>query len=781
MAIITLSDTNVYNYPDLNLPEEKKGKFWNMKFGRAMLSDFMNRRDSGDWYHGRAKYNENRLYSTGEQGFDRYFNYSNPEGEKTPQAKAQRPWVTLGLKPLRIAPKYFNIVHDKLDQVKFDAICTAIDTLAQNEKETFAATLRAKMENRDFFQSLPVDGPNTSEDADIPQDEDDFEARLDLYKNESARNLEKKIKKVTIIDNDWEQLDYEADEDILETGRNLFHDYTRNGKHYVKRIRPDDGLIFPSQYPDYRDISKGGYFEYLTIADLKAEAGKEFSEEQYEKIAVATGWMGSRVNYDPSFGNIGGGMPYDSQKIQVLRYFFKSANYLPGMAPAKTMKEPDPDTKNDKPSPELPETGVLYQSWYEGNIVIGTDYGFGCRKSFNQKRNWNNQAEADPPLHAFKVKSVMADDIKSPIDHIMTNWIALNDIIARAVPPGYKYDVDALENIAMGSAGSDGKPTALTLPEIIGIHRATGDFFYRSKDLQGNNTQDGYGITQMDGGLPEDMVKRYNNIREGVALLESITINEVAVGNNPNPEMGKGTSEIALQAAAASMGYLYRVKNKRYERVTKALANRIKANEARNPVVGSYTAANNRVVTVGPDPNLPDRQIFIKIENRPTQEEWQDLYDKAQRLLDNKEITFADYIAVKAVDNLKEAWFIASTRQKQNEKKMLQMQRENQQMTFEGQAKAAQEAEMAKQQTMEVKFNFDAQLEQLKAENARVLQQMILQGQYQQELLRVQGRAEDKDTDVNSRTAEKILQMQHEKEMADKQAELTPAQPATAE
>lgn len=773
MAVISLTDTSLYNYPDLNIPSDKRGKFWNMKYGKAMFSEFMSRSNTGEWYHGRATYNENKLYAEGEQGYERYFNSFNHEGSRTPAGEARRPWHTLNLKPLRIGPKYFNIVHDKLDQVKFDAICTAIDTLSQDEKETFAASLRAKMDNRDFLQSLPIAADGISNDPEIPVDEDDYQSKIDQYKNESAINLENKTEKVLRYDNDYDTIDYEADENIMQTGLNLFHDYTRQGKHYIKRIDPGDGIIFPSRYSDFRDMRHGGYLDYLTIADLRAEIGKELDETQIASIASTTGWNGLTAFYGKQVD--GTTYPYDSHRVTVLRYFFKCGDYLPGQKPAKEGKEVDPEKGTDKPSPELPEKGVYYQAWYEGNLILNTDFGYGCRKCYNQKRNWDNEADADSPLHAFKVNTVMASDIKAPIDHIMINWIALNDIIANAVPPGYAYDMGALQSIALGKVGPDGKVTNLTEKEIVKIHRATGDFFYNSTNMDGSKNQDRYGITKMDNGLPDDLVKRYNNIREGVALLESISISSVMAGNNPNPEMGKGTSEIALQADFSSMGYMYKVKHRRFEKLAKAIANRVRANETRRPVTGTFAANNTpdkKMVTVRPDMSLADRKFFFRIENRPTKEEWQDLYDKAQRSLDAKEITLADYIAVKAAENLKQAWVVFANRQKQNEKKMIAMQRENQQMTFEGQAAAAERAEAAKQQTLQVEHQFKMIEKDADFEKARILQQERIQGEYSIQQLIGSVRADVAQAQLNNRTMENLINKDHEAAMAEQEREI---------
>lgn len=726
---VTLTSGQLYGYPHPYTDPAKKDKDYIMQYGKAILSDFMANPQNSNWYHGRDRYAENLLYAKGKQSMDQYHAYFNPK-----KSGNRKPWERLKLKNLKIAPRYFRIVQDKLDQVQFDAICTPIDSLAREQKEEFAARLRALMENMKFLESIGMDASGMAPEGvpDVPIDEDELEAKLDTFQNQEAMDMEIKLA-IALDQNDWEQIDKELDDDCKYMGACVFRDYTMGGKHKIKRIDPRMGIIPNSIYEDHRDLQHAGYLEAISLGELRAEAGSEFTEAEYEHIA---GHAGSRNHYEVEqvLGN-----PIDSQKVLVYRFEFLSQNIMRARKSRGGVVRLIDHKYNPKSQPiEKP-----YKTLYKGTIILNTDLGYGCGPDNNQKRGMSNRSECELTIHAFVPNMLdgeslcMAQEIQAPIDAIYRDWISMHDTIAKAVPQGYKYDFRLMENIVM-KGGAEGK--ALSKAEIVEIHQATGNAYIYSVDSAGN-TVGSQGITKLEGGLPDDVIKYGNMIRENIHLLEMITgINDVTAGNNPNPEMGKATSELAVEASLSSITHLFRCKRKRFEHLCRSMAIRIRAGEKYKPLTGALVKPNGREIYTKENPNLEKHQYAIKIENRPSKEEWDQFYMQCQKSIDTKEITTADMAAIRICDNLKQAWYILASRQKRNEKKKLQMDMQNQQATFEGQAKAAQVAEEEKRKTLEFEYQLKTQFETTKSDLARTAQTERYDREEVLEGMRVKGR-----------------------------------------
>lgn len=759
--IVSLSSSTSFGYPELTEDPKKKNKEYITQYGKALLSEYMRRSENQNWYHGRAKARENLSYARGEQDFSKFVGYFNT---KERDAKI-KPWERLKLKDLKIMPKYFRIVQEKLDQVQFDAICTPVDSFARQQKEEYASKLRFAMDNAAFLQSLGIDPSGMVGDGiEIPVDEDELQMQMDSYQNQEAVDIEIKLAIALFIENDWEQIDKELDDDCKYFGCCLFTDYVANGRTYIKRIDPRNGIILPSRYEDHRDMVHGGYLETITLAELRAEAGGDLTEKELQNIASLTSKSSLYHQVDSRLGN-----PMDSRPIEVFRFQFKSKDqYVAYKNEKGIVRKGIVDYKPRKTKNTSEVARVSYNAVYEGTLVLGTMYSYGCRKMQNQKRDrqWSERISKAIPssdclltLYAYAPNAIdgvfmsMVDEIKAPMDNIVRDYIKLNDEIARTIPKGYAINHAHLGNVVMQSGGQN-----MSKPELFNLFLETGYLNYSSQDAQGKEIA-GEPLIATGYGLSDSVEKYWNLIQNSIRLIEQITgINDVVAGNNQSAEIGKAVAELKVEAGVSSLTHLFRCKRKRFEAMCKCMGLRIQSLENDRPITGTYVRGNGQAKYVGANPSVADRIFHFYIENRPSAEEWREFYMDLKVALQQQQITAADMAQIRIIKNLKQAYYTLAARQKRNEKRLIAQKEREIQLNNEGSAVAAERAEAAKQATLKVELGVEKQLEALKHQNAIILQRERYDREDNLEMTRQTGKIYGKEKDGENQLAKTVAQ-----------------------
>ena len=717
MPKLTLDTPTATPYPNLfEFDPEKKDKKYITQYGQAHVAAALITANDGTQQHffgGRHRYLQNALYARGKQGASRYKRFKpksesgmvNPDGSPL-QSEYNRPGLGAGggdvkagerdHRILQVVPKFLRSVVGLLDDDNYDLRVDAVDPQAQQHRAEFEAHLKVVVKHRMALASLGIPAnPPEGYQGDPPENNDEVDMYMLLgYQFAQAMMLEMKLT-MAFYDSNWKQIQRDATQnDVIMGSSALFAGFVGR-QQLPMNLDPGRVLALPSRYEDYHDITSCAHIETISLGQLRSEAGKEFTDEQYREMAGLVKFPGSGNNTTTLYSGLAADDPVREQGgLDIIRFTFKSwnrsvkkgkrnaaGNY--GLWPKKAgYSLPE----SEKGSAEVHE--LMYEDLYQGTLLLGTDYSYGCKRAVEQPRDEAKPTRVHFPYVLFTPDLVlgqatsMTEMIEPIADFAQREWMMLQDSLSRAVPKGYAYDLDALENMVLTKGGK-----AMTAAQIIEGHERTGRWLFRSKSISGER-KESIGIHDLPNGLSTDVQTRINNISWALQMLEGVTAaNSVVTAASPNAEIGKGVSELAIKGAQNAFRYLSHAKASRHERIGQIMASRIVLWEKATPAVGSVPNGAGMMRPVGPAPEIADHVFRLMIRKLPTQEEKVEFDQNAQGALNNGQITLADMAMLKMVDNLTMRWWMLAVRSRRNQKDKLAQ--DQQQAQLNAQAAAA--------------------------------------------------------------------------------------------
>lgn len=732
-----------YAYPDrAERNPKRKTTEWITQFCRAVVDQALRQTGFEHWYHANTKNEERLQYAFGQQtkNYDIFTTAATKETD--PTGISQR----IDRRILRVVPKHVRILSDKLAEREFAPSVTVVDEQAEEEEQSHMDTIRLWQEQGEFLKQQGI-APPEELPADLPQDEDDLNVyRETSYQHQDAMAMEQKLA-LSLDRCNYTQLDRDVVLNFFLFGEACLYCGTQDGLPVPYLIVPGRCLFMESAYEDYRDMRQGAHIDYIDLGQLKAEAGDQLSGEQYAEIERSA--LGRSQDWWLPKGVAGN--PADSGKVTVVRVSFLSEDDM--VWKTRTNRYGNPSTKrknadymNTTPGNVTRRTAV---NVYEGTLIVGTDFAYNCRLAVKQLRDPDNPLRGLLPYVPMTPGMLLGrsscpmDEVMPMADYIQEQWIKLQDACLRAVPQGYNFDPEVLTEAVMLMKGKGALADGLDLQPLIESFYRTGNSVSKTQNRNGQIMPKG--ITKNDTGMPDDVIKYWNNLRSGLQMLEAIMgSNGIVSGATPNPEVGKAQSEFALAGTLSSLGYLAHAKQEMFELICRAMGIRIWLSEAKQPVVGSYRPTPGKPpVRVKPRPQVARRTFHFSFEPKPTAEEWAQFEMILQRALDNKEITAADFADLKLINNVKRARFILANRAKRNEKRAAQEADRRSQMNAEMEAQAGERVEAAKQKTNRELHGYNMELETLKGTNAREVAGVYVEGQRSTEDSRGRARLEN--------------------------------------
>jgi hypothetical protein len=274
--------------------------------------------------------------------------------------------------------------------------------------------------------------------------------------------------------------------------------------------------------------------------------------------------------------------------------------------------------------------------------------------------------------------------MKSIIDDINISTFKGRMFKNRMVPKGFDIDLNALENVAMGKGGK-----VLTPKEVVDMFFETGILVSR-RSGPGFDSQNNYrAIQEISNSMAEDLMA----LSQDIQLRDISGLNELTDGSTPNP---KTLTTIANLANESTNNALYPYVNARrnlVEAVAKATVRRLQVAKRRGNYDG-YNKAAGRWITV-PD-SIKDFDYDIMIEDRPSDEQKQIIYNLMQEDIKNGYISHADVIAIIYSNNLKDAAIQLSYKVEKGKEKQQQMALQNTQANGQQQQQSLQMSEQLK-------------------------------------------------------------------------------------
>ena len=750
---------NNSNFPSHLIDPRQKTKDWIVQYVKAAWDSFEKDAPRDIFYNARLKYEQIKLYAHGNQSINKYKPLLGVD-EDSSESYLAIDWTVIP-----VVPKFRRIAIGRLNKIDYNVVATPVDALANDEIEDYFAELKAKITLREQAAKMDpqlLEAPALQLSPGEAKDMEELEIQMKYtFKHQMAIEAEQGIKLV-LEQNIVESLREKIRTDLFDFGVAGYKEYIdSNGAIRIRSVNPRNVIINNCKRNDFKDASYVGEVVEMTISDLKQSAGNQFTEEQYEEIAKnVMGRYGNPREWPPSSSYNKG---YDKFHIRVLDMEFFSVNEIVyeqrvdrrGNKVYARANYEDRNKRKDK------YERIAYKVVYKCKWVVDTNHAWDYGLCTDMKRAKSSLMDTETSYHLiapefWDMKAYgMMEQLIPIADAIQVAWYRLQNAINQARPKGIMIEMGTLEDIPLGAGG-----TKLSPMKVLDLYNKTGTLVYRKMDQAGRATN--YKpIEELENGLGRDVMNYWQLIQNNIQLVRDITgMNEMTDGSTPDPRTLTTVAKLAYEGTNNSLTHIIFGEKKLLESLSNAIILRLQDVAQRGPVEGYIRAlGSNTMKFFKVSPNVSLHEFGIFLEDKPTDDQRQQLLMQVQAGQQGGILDIEDAIIIQNTDNLKVAQQLLAykirKRREQEEEKAMRMQ----QMNAEVQQQSAQAAEQAKQQTIQVEGQVKAQLIQVEKELESKLLQMKYEFELRLEEMRQGGKANVKSIENKGKKAVTKIRM----------------------
>jgi len=726
----TKDKLNGYPSP-LATNEEKADVKYGLDYFKAMYYEYS--KNSDVYYRDtKIRYSRNRAYSEGSQDIGKYKDLLDVKGDTS--------YLNIDFTPVSIIPKFVDVIVNGMVNQEYDVKAKAIDPVAANKRMEKKKKMYGSMLTKDFLENLEDETNMSLAPKDfVAENAEEIDMFMTLnYKQNVEIALEKAID-YTLDINDYEEVKRLMIRDLIVLGLcSAKVDLSPSRGVLIRHVDPANLITSYSSKPDYKNVRHAGEIYSMTIADLKQQAGDQFSEDDYQNIAKEYAGKnnnpmtyGDRAYYD----NGNETYDYDRFSVNVLDAEFitshslnyeKKGNKFGGFSVNKKAS----NYKAPKKSKTKRESiGSSVKVVYTGKYIINTDYIFNYSMMQDMPRPKSNLSETNlsyiiyqPNLYKMKSKSLV-DRMIPFADQIQLAHLKIQHVLAKARPKGAAFEVGSLENVSKGDGGT------FTPLELQEIYDQTGNIYYRRIDDEGNMTG-AVPIAELENGIGRDFGTLIGVYNHNLQMIRDVTgVNEARDASKPSSEALVGVQKLALLASNNATRDI----NDAYLSVTRSLSQSI---SIRMQDLVNFKNLHGMYVNVIGDTamhsidmmkKLSIHEFGITLEVAPNEEEKQMMEQNIQVSLAQKELRLEDAIMIRSIRNVKMANQMLILRRTKYQKDQQAMAQQASQQNAMLQQQSAQQAAQLKQQEMQAEVQVEQARIQAKSQAEMQLRQLEFQ------------------------------------------------------
>ena len=716
---------------------EKASKEYGLQIGQAIQYEWFRKDGNQCRFYGQWKdFHRLRLYARGEQSVQKYKNELAIDGDLS--------YLNLDWTPVPVIPKFVDIVVNGMSDRMFKVKAYAQDAMSQAKRSKYQDIIESQMVSKDILEIIQnKTGINafTMDPEQLPNNDEELSLYMQLNYKPAIEIAEEEAINTILDENKYLDLRKRIDYDMTVLGIGVAkHEFLLGSGVQVSYVDPANVVYSYTEDPYFKDCFYWGEIKTVPITELLKIDPKLTNTELEEIAKSGQGW------YD--YYNVG--QFYQNsiffRDTTTLLYFnYKTTKkivykkkYLEGGGVRYIEKE---DTFN--PPTEMMEDGKFERIektidvWYEGVMVMGTNYLLKWKMSENMVRPKSSSQHALPNYVACAprmYKGVIESLVRRMIpftDLIQLTHLKLQQVIARTVPDGVFIDADGLNEIDLGTGNAYNPEDALRL------YFQTGSVIGRSYTQDGDFNNARVPITQLtsnSGAAKTQMlIANYNHYMDMIRTATGL--NEARDGSSPDPNSLVGLQKLAaLNSNTATRhileGGLY-IFRSIAEALTYRVADILEYADFKDDFISRIGKYNVSILNEIKDLYIYDFGIFLEIA--PDEEERAQLEANIQMALSKGDINLEDAIDIREIKNLKMANQLLKVKrvklQEQRDKMAMMQQQMTAQQNMELQQMAAQSSlqkiqaeSQAKMQIKQAEVAF--QIEMLKAE-AGLKQQLM--------------------------------------------------------
>jgi len=716
---------------------EKASDEYGLQIGQAIQYEWFRKDGNQCRFYGQWKdFHRLRLYARGEQSTQKYKNELAIDGDLS--------YLNLDWTPVPIIPKFVDIVVNGMSDRMFKVKAYAQDAMSQAKRSKYQDIIESQMVSKDILEIIQSKtGINafTMDPEQLPSNDEELSLYMQLNYKPAIEIAEEEAINTILDENKYLDLRKRIDYDMTVLGIGVAkHEFLLGSGVEVSYVDPANVVYSYTEDPYFKDCFYWGEIKTVPITELLKIDPKLTNTELEEISKSGQGW------YD--YYNVG--QFYQNsiffRDTTTLLYFnYKTTKkivykkkYLEGGGVRYIEKE---DTFN--PPTEMMEDGKFERIektidvWYEGVMVMGTNYLLKWKMSENMVRPKSSSQHAlpnyvacAPRMYKGAIESLVRRMIPFT-DLIQLTHLKLQQVIARTVPDGVFIDADGLNEVDLGTGNAYNPEDALRL------YFQTGSVIGRSYTQDGDFNNARVPITQLtsnSGAAKTQMlIANYNHYMDMIRTATGL--NEARDGSSPDPNSLVGLQKLAaLNSNTATRhileGGLY-IFRSIAEALTYRVADILEYADFKDDFISRIGKYNVSILNEIKDLYIYDFGIFLEIA--PDEEERAQLEANIQMALSKGDINLEDAIDIREIKNLKMANQLLKVKrvklQEQKDKMAMMQQQMTAQQNMELQQMASQSAlqkiqaeSQAKMQIKQAEVAF--QIEMLKAE-AGLKQQLM--------------------------------------------------------
>lgn len=732
------TETDKYgNFPDPLAPKEIKcTSRYGLKYAKAIESQWGHSTNDQSLYSRRKKeFETNRDYASGVQDTSKYKQILNSLDPNNGDGTL----LNLDWSPVPIVPKFIRIVVNKILSGEPYPNIEAIDPLSRTEKDKKKNKLKAQILTRDFLSKAKQLGFETETDPEaLPETLEEAEIFMDTNVKIEAEVAAQLATYMTLEWNNFTDGTY----------RRCVNDLCTLGMAVTKRDNdPNYGItenyVDPTYFihsytedPNFDDLVYAGHIKRITIQELKRQAGDQFTEEEYAKIAASVKnlFMNNPANlthsyYDKHLQRSAYG--YDEYFVEVLDFEFLSVDKI--YFEEKQSRHGNTgfyykgyDYKTPTQSVYEREAHCMMNTTlYGGCYILGTNhiYNYGMRKNIPKNIHDITKTRLSYSVVATNIRRMIPKSMVSSIvgfaDQLQLTHLKIQQAIAKAKPDGLIIDIEGLENVQIGKGGE------LQPLEIQDIYEQTGVFYYRSKNPEGGFQNPP--VREINNAIRniEQFVNLYNHYLR--MIRDATGINEVMDGSTPKGDALVGVRQQQMMAGNNAIYDITNAANVLYKKVAEDIVRCLQIIPEESILYRIYANAigETNMGILSSFKDLPMYNFGVRIVSNMDDNDRAYLEQNIQIALGNGEIDLEDAIAIRNLKDIDQAEQLLIVRRKKRVKQRQQMNLEN----IQAQAQANQQTAMATVEADSQKAQIESQLK---------VQQIIAEAQAKERLLNVQ-------------------------------------------
>lgn len=489
---------------------------------------------------------ELRAYGRGMQNPSKYRDYLDP-----PDKKGNR-LMDISWDTEKILPNLRAAIKEMAHEINLEPDIEAVDERSKRTKEFMVEKMKMALDPRmqDLLQQGGIDTAEIVPEGVETEFDVDFIDKMGAIKLVEEMEIKDMVTK-TLERGGWDVIRDMLADDIVDLHTLALH-IRKVGKELVlEYIDPARIIARKSKYPDYRDTDYIGFWQSVTLSELR-EMGME--EEQLVEVAKKYAGINNNIkwsNWDQTYRENylrqNGNLWYDSYTIDVMTAYFlcrDAEKYVVGRHRNgneiydKVSLDAKLDEKDIKRGKRFKEESR--SKLYKVNWVIGTDCIFMSGENTDNVLDENNTplmpiilVTGDGPSPIEKAIPLV-DDIHMAIykmRHVLTK-----------MAPGPRMLIDKSRLRPMVSFGDE----KISMREMLEMYPKTGALFYESvgdfaDPTMGNQSPP---FQFLNSGIGEDIGILSNEIAVKTDRLRTVMgVNALMDGTSRQPNMLKGVME----------------------------------------------------------------------------------------------------------------------------------------------------------------------------------------------------------------------------------------------